>query len=164
MLLLAAIFVSLLIARLYSPPLQYHVAGVIYGVERNSLGEYYFPLIAAILFSIANGDMLLYAIPLSLLVYADAAAALVGTRYGTWHFPTSAGARKSLEGSAAFVVTAFLTTHVPLLLAGRVSATVSLLIAILIAVFGAAIEVFCWNGLDNVAVPLVAFAILRMLK
>jgi phytol kinase len=163
MLLLAAIFVSLLIARLYFPPLQYHVAGVIYGVERKSLGEYYFPLIAAFLFTIFNGDVLLYAIPVSLLVYADAAAALVGTRYGTWHFPTT-GARKSLEGSTAFVVTAFFTTHVPLLLAGRVSTTASLVIAIVIAVLSAAIEVFCRNGLDNVAVPLLAFALLRVLQ
>jgi phytol kinase len=107
--------------------------------------------------------LLLYTIPLSLVVYADAAAALIGSRYGTWHFPTT-GARKSVEGSAAFVVMAFFTTHVPLLLAGRVSAAASLLIAILIAVFSAAIEVLCWNGLDNVAVPLIAFAILRMLK
>jgi phytol kinase len=80
---LACVFVGLLAVRRHFPPLHFHVAGVIYGVERESIGEFYFPVTAATLFTLSRGDGLLYGAPLALLVYADAAAALVGTRWGT---------------------------------------------------------------------------------
>ena len=157
-LLLAAIYLSLLVARLYFTPLQYHVAGIIYGVQRQSLGEYYFPVSVAMLFTLSHGDALLFCVPLALLIYADAAAALVGIRYGSRRFAILGG--KSLEGCAAFAVTAFFTTHVPLLLSGRLSPTASLLAAGIIALMGAVVEALCLNGLDNVLVPLLAFVLL----
>lgn len=160
--LLAAIYVGLLIARRYFAPLQYHVAGVIYGVERQSKGEYYFPLMVAALFAGADGERLLFLIPMSLLVYADAAAALIGTHYGTAHFHTPGG-RKSIEGSAAFSLTAFITALVPLLLTAERPPDKSLLIAATITVLGVVVEACSWNGLDNVAVPLSAFLILRLM-
>lgn len=160
--LLATIYVGLLRARLYFAPLRYLVAGVIYGVERQSKGEYYFPIIVAGLFACANGNRLLFLIPLLQLVYADAAAALIGTHYGTIHFHTPGG-RKSVEGSTAFALTAFITTLVPLLITTETPPGKSLLIAAIISVLGAVVEAYSWNGFDNVAVPLAAFLILRLM-
>ena len=159
---LAGIYVSLLMARVYFVPLQYRVAGVIYGVERRSYGEFYFPLSASLLFSLSRGDLLLYTIPFSLLVFADAAAAIIGTRYGSFHFQTPGG-RKSVEGSLAFIAIGFLTTHVILILGGHVRPEVSLISACMIAMASAVVEAICWNGFDNIAVPLMAFGLLRVL-
>ena len=161
MVLLAGFFISLLIARTYFRALQHHVAGVIYGVDRTSRGEYYFPLAVAGLFAASREHPLLYLIPLSLLVHADAAAALIGTRYGSIRLPGLRD-RKTLEGSVAFMLTAFIAAHLLLLHAGRVEAATSFAVALSIAVAGAAAESLCRNGLDNVAVPMVAFVILKL--
>jgi phytol kinase len=158
--LLAAGFVGLLLGGELLPPLRYHVAGIIYAVERRSIGEYCFPIAAAALYSLAKGDAMLFCVPLALLTYADALAALVGTRYGSIRFSTPGG-RKSLEGCTAFAVSAFLLTHVPLLLAARVTPVESLTIAASVALLCTVVEAGCWNGLDNVAVPMLAFALLR---
>jgi phytol kinase len=159
---LAGVYVALLLARQILPPLRYHVAGVIYGVPRQSRGEYYFPVIVAALFTLSRGDVLCYCVALGLLVYADAAAAIVGTRYGLTRFTVGQGC-KSLEGCAAFAATAFVVAHVPLLLSGRVSAAASLLISANLAIATTAIEAACWRGFDNLAVPLLGFVVLRAL-
>lgn len=156
---LAAVFLGLLFARLLIQPLQRQVAGVIYGVDRRSRGEYYFPVSVAILFFLARADAMLYCVPLSLLVFADAAAAIVGTRYGSTRFASPAG-QKSLEGSVAFAVTAFLIAHVVLLLTHRVSPGISLLVALNLALASTAFEALSWDGLDNLTVPIGAFALL----
>jgi phytol kinase len=158
--LLAACFVALLLGGELLPPLRYHVAGAIYAVERRSIGEYCFPVAAAGLYSLARGDPLLFCVPLALLTYADALAALIGTRYGTIRF-TTPGGHKSVEGCTAFAVSAFLLTHVPLLMAARVTPVESLWIGASVAVLCTAVEAGCWNGWDNVAVPMLAFVMLR---
>jgi phytol kinase len=160
--LLAACFVALLFAGALFPPLRYHVAGVIYAVDRRSMGEYCFPIAAAALYTASGGDPVLFCVPLALLTYADATAALVGARYGTIRFRTPGG-HKSFEGCAAFAVCAFLLTHVPLLLAMRVTPLESLLIAASVALLCTAVEAGCWSGLDNLAVPMMAFVLLRAL-
>jgi phytol kinase len=159
---LAATYVALLFAARHCPMLRRHVRGVIYAVERTSWGEYGFPACVAILYWLARGDRLQFGVPLALLTYADAAAALVGTRYGSIRFVTPGGGRKSLEGSAAFAVAAFLLTHVPLLLSGRVGAGASLAIAAGVAVLTAAAEALCWSGIDNLVVPMLALAMLHL--
>jgi phytol kinase len=160
--LLAACFVGLLLAGQLLPPLRYHVAGVIYAADRSSVGEYCFPIAAAVLYTLSAGDPMLFCVPLALLTYADAMAALVGARYGTIRFRTPGG-RKSFEGCTAFAVCAFLLTHVPLLLAARVTPLESLLIAASVALLCTAVEAGCWSGLDNLAVPMMAFVLLRAL-
>ena len=160
--LLAAVFVGLLIAREYLPFLHRHVSHVIYGVERHSLGEFYFPMTTAVLFLLARGRCLEFYVPMMLLTYADAAAAIVGKRYGRCVFETPGG-RKSAEGCAAFFVTAFALTAIPLLLQGGAGVTATLLIALNIALVTTFLEAGSWHGWDNVTVPLAAWAMLRWL-
>ena len=81
------------------------MGAVAHRVERATFGELYFPLSVAWLFWLTCGDdPLLFVIPILMLTLADAAAAVVGARYGLTPY---IGAGKSLEGSAAFAVVAF---------------------------------------------------------
>src|SRR6266545_7901367 len=114
-------------------PLRERFGGVLDRVERNSLGDLYFPLAVAALYLLAAGNRLLYVIPLLTLTLADAVAALVGVRYGQHRFCTSEGT-KSAEGSLAFFMAAFLSAHVPLLLLADTGRAESLLIAVVLGI------------------------------
>jgi phytol kinase len=142
---------------------------VVSGVSRTSLGEVYFPLAVAILFLLyLYGDyrdttrgVLLYCIPILLLTLADAMAALVGVRYGHAHYQTSDG-RKSIEGSLAFFFVAFFCAHVPLLLFADLGKVQTLLIGLLLAWVAMMFEAIAWAGLDNLALPLVSYLLLKV--
>jgi len=130
------------------------------GVDRVSWGEICFPATVAVLFFLVGDDPVLYAIPLMVLTFADAAAAIVGLHYGVLRYGTEEG-HKSTEGSLVFLVIAFLSVHVPLLLftdAGRVD---SLLIALLVAFIGMLVEAVSSRGFDNLAMPLLVLVVLR---
>jgi len=136
------------------------VGSVVHGVERESGGEIYFPLAVAAVFYLSRGDPVLYTIPVLLLTLADALAALIGVRYGQLKFATFEGARKSLEGAVAFFLTAFLCTHVTLLLATEVGRVETLLIGIETGFLVMLVELVAWKGLDNLFIPLFSFAVL----
>jgi phytol kinase len=104
---------------------------------------------------------MLFCIPLLLLGLADAAAALVGIRYGLTQYHTSEGL-KSAEGSVAFFACAFLIVHLPLLLCTDVDRVESVLIAVLLAWLATLFEAVAWGGLDNLVLPLASFLLLRM--
>ena len=136
------------------------VAGVLLGVQRKSLGEFYFIFGVAILFTLSGGELLLYSIPVLILTLADATAAIMGVRYGTRHYTTAEGT-KTIEGSFAFFAVSFISTIVPLVLlsdisfgkAVAISATLGLLIMLL--------EAVALGGRDNIYLPLGAYALLR---
>ena len=159
-LLLAALFALGLTALRISPPLRRLLGGVIDGVNRKSLGEITFPFAVGLLYLFSAGDPLTFCIPMLILSLADAAAALVGGRYGTLRVPGPRG-EKSLEGSLAFLAVAFVSTHVPLLLFTDCGRAESLLIAVTLALQATLLEASAWGGLDNLLVPLGAFALLK---
>jgi phytol kinase len=159
-LLLAILAVAGLAATRLFAPLRQRFGGVLHGVERQSLGEVYFPLAVAILFLLSGSNRLLYTIPLLTLTLADAVAALVGVRYGQLRFATSEGS-KSAEGSLAFFTVAFLSTHVPLLLLSNTGRAESLLIALVLALLVMLFEAVSVGGLDNLFIPLGCYALLR---
>ncbi len=152
-----------------SARLRQTVGQVAGAVARSSLGEIYFPVAVAILFALfvhypdeeLIRRQLLYCIPILLLTLADALAALIGVHYGQWHYATSEG-YKSTEGSVAFFLCAFLCVHVPLLLWTSIGRTETLLIAILLAFLATMFEAIAWGGLDNLALPLVSYLLLRI--
>ena len=142
------------------PTVREQFGEVLHGVTRESYGEFFFALGVGGLFVLANGNVLLYTIPVLTLTIADAVAALIGIRYGTVRFATLDGV-KSAEGSIAFFTAAFLCCHVPLLLASQVGRLESLLIALVLAVLVTLLEAISWTGFDNLAIPLVGFALLK---
>src|SRR5450759_5807487 len=114
--------IALLLTMRHLPLTRNHLSGVLDGVARESWGEIYFPLSVALLYQLAHGGKLVYAVPLVVLTLADTVAALTGAEYGK-HGYSAAGATKSMEGSIAFFCVAFFSVHVALLVfsdAGRI--------------------------------------------
>jgi len=156
---LAVSFAGLIFARRVCPSLDAHVAGVIYGVGRTSYGELWFPVSACLLFTLSRGDWLLFCAPVALLAYADAAAAILGTRYGRARLRGG----KSVEGCLACCAVAFVTTHVLLSLDGRAAPVKAVLVAVEVAILTMVLEAASPAGLDNLTVPLAGWGLLRTL-
>src|SRR4051794_39462541 len=159
---LCAIYIGLLAARRYLVALDNHVSGILDGVGRKSLGEFLFPVSVGVLFVLARGDRVAYLAPLLTLTFADAAAAVVGRRYGTLRYPTPGGC-KSLEGSLAFAVVTFAATHLCLLLMSDAARWESVLVAVVIALALTLIEAFATGGWDNFLVPVGGLLMIKSL-
>jgi phytol kinase len=86
-------------------------------------------------------------------------AALIGQRYGLSRYETDDG-WKSIEGSTAFFIAAFLSTHIPLLLFSNIGRLESLLIAAAMGLILVLIEAIAWHGLDNLFIPVVSYVCL----
>jgi len=132
---------------------------VIGSVDRESGGEFYFPLAIAMLFLLAGADPLLYCIPVLILTFADTAAAVVGLRFGCTHYRSTRG-HKSVEGSLAFFVVSFLCTYSVLLRFSDLTGFDSLQIAVAVAVVTMLTEAIATDGLDNLLSPLIALVLL----
>lgn len=144
--------------------LRAKLGGVLGGVARKSLGEFYFALSVALLFVLSRGqphENILYCVPLLVLALADAVAALIGVAYGHLQYATVDG-HKSAEGSTAFFLAAFFSVHVPLLLATDVGRAETLLIALIVGFLIMLFEAIAWRGLDNLFIPLVCFLVLKI--
>jgi phytol kinase len=159
---LCAVYVGLLIARRYLAALDNHVGPVIDGVGRRSVGEFLFPVAVAVVFVLAGGDRAAYLAPILILTFADAAAAVVGRRYGMCRYATPGGC-KSLEGSLAFAAVAFACTHLTLLLVGTTGRAESVLLAIVVALVLTVVEAVTLGGWDNLLVPVGAWGLLKVL-
>jgi phytol kinase len=138
------------------PLLRREIGGVLHDVNRASMGEIYFPLGVALVFTLARGEPLLFVIPVALLTFADAAGALVGKRWGRRKFATLEG-QKSVEGSLAVGITGFVCSAGPLLLAQH-DWRAALVIGAAIGLFSLMLEAISWHGLDNIFLPLAAYA------
>ncbi len=159
---------TLLTAVRWWRPLRAPLGGVLGGVGRGGAGEFYFAVAVAIVFtatvgetSAAGGFNLLYFVPVLILTLADATGALVGVRYGRARY-TAGDGHKSVEGSLAFFVVAFFSTHVPLLLASGTGRVESLLIGMLLGLLVMLLEAVGGHGTDNLLVPLASFVALRI--
>ncbi|HEX2101014.1 MAG TPA: hypothetical protein VHF69_10140 [Candidatus Synoicihabitans sp.] len=146
---------SLTLLRLI-PAVKAQLGDVLHGVKRASLGEMYFPLAVAAVFSLSQGEPLRFMVPVALLTFADAAGALVGKRWGRHRFETLEG-RKSVEGSLAVGLVSAAIVAAALLVRGD-TLTHALLVAVIMGLFGALMEAIAWRGLDNAFLPLAAFA------
>jgi phytol kinase len=157
----SAIAIVSLLAMRYVPVLRASVGEAVHGVDRSSLGDLYFPVAVSGLFLLAKGDWVLYTLPLLTLTLADAVAALIGVSYGRFKYDGAEG-RKSLEGSLAFFLVAFLAIHVPLLLFTRTGRAESLLIGLTFGALVTLLEAVAWRGLDNLFIPFGGFLLLRV--
>lgn len=162
-LLLAGLFAAGLLAGRCSECWRRVTGGVLCGITRPSVGDLCFPAGVALVFALAAGHMSHFCIPVLTLTFADAAAAVVGTRFGAHQFG-GPGRRKTLEGSAAFCLVAFLCAYVPLLLRPEGGWAWTFLLSISLAVLLTLVEAVSGSGLDNLTVPFAALLLLRMLS
>lgn len=131
----------------------------LHGVERPSRGAELYPLAVLLVYLLARDRPWLYLAALLTLAVADAAAALVGRRYGAVRYRVE-GSRKSLEGSLVFLVVAFLAIHLPMLLMTDLPRPVCVLAALLVALLVTGFEAISLGGADNLFVPLGVVVVL----
>lgn len=142
----------------FVPAVRARFGGVASRVDRTTFGEIYFPLAVALLFMLTFGrDPLLFVIPVLVLTLADTASAVIGTRHGRTRY---SGGRKSLEGSAAFAIVAFLSVVAPLLAWSAASLAKSVLVAATLALLVMLLEGSVSRGRDNLVVPLGSYFLL----
>ena len=122
-------------------------------VERRSQGSELYPLAIFLVYLFARDHPAIYVSSILVLAVADAFAALIGTQYGQVRY-TIEDASKSLEGSAGFLVVAFLSIHLPTLLLTDLPREVTVLAALLLALLVTAFENVALEGSDNLLVPL----------
>lgn len=134
----------------------------IHGVERRSEGGLYYPLAIYLLFVLAGDRPVFYLISLLVLMVSDSLAALLGSEYGRAIYQVETD-RRSLEGSAVFLLTTFLAVHLPLLLATDTGRWASVLIAAQVALTVTIFEGISPGGSDNLVVPLATYFLLAMM-
>jgi phytol kinase len=131
----------------------------LFGVDRESLGELYYPISILLLFLLAHDQPVFYVISIFTLIVSDALAALLGQSYGR-HWYVVSGDSKSLEGSGVFFLSAFLCVHLPLLLLTDLERGACVLIATQLALLITSFEAIGVGGNDNLIVPLGTYYLL----
>jgi phytol kinase len=128
------------------------IGSTLHGVDRKSYGEFLLALSVAFIFSFSLEKPILYVLPVTVLTLSDAAAAMIGTRYGQKKFAVEAGT-KSLEGVAMFFLVTWIVAMVLLLLLTDIARVNVVLLSLAVAAFGALVEADSWRGFDNLFVP-----------
>jgi phytol kinase len=121
----------------------------IHSVQRPTYGEACFALTVGLLTTIVHSKSA-YAVALLEMSLADGLAAIVGTRYGGRNGYHILGHKKSVIGTATFMVVSMI------LLVGYATHATSISVGLMLAITGvaAALENLAPLGLDNLVVPL----------
>jgi phytol kinase len=136
------------------PVLRQRFGGALHGIARPSFGEFAFVGGVALAFVLAHDNTAAFVAAILTLAFGDAAAALVGRRFG--RHPYAVGrASKSLEGSCAFFAVAALVCAL-LPGAGSVAAVAVFALATTLA------EALAGDGFDNAAIPVAGLIALRL--
>jgi phytol kinase len=158
---LALGFALVLATRAWLGPVRRLLRPILDEVGRPTVGELLFPVAVAVTFAAAGSDWIAFTIAILILALADSVAALVGRRFGRIRYGGPDG--KSLEGSAAFCVTALGCTAIPLSLSSDLGAFSTALISLSVSLLVTLAEGLSRRGLDNLLVPVTALWLLRTL-
>ena len=132
-------------------------------VKRESLGSLLFPFSIFLLYVLSDGRLWLYIAGLLVLVLADTAAALTGTRFGRILYKTAPDQTKSLEGTLTFALVGFISTAATLWFLSDIPRENVILTAFLMAILLAGLESVSIGGTDNLFVPAMAsFLLLKI--
>lgn len=131
----------------------------VHAVERTTLGELWFPLGVAVV-ALAVPEREPYAFGVLVMGLSDAAAGIVGQRYGHRAFRI-AGAWKTYAGSAAFFLTTLALTLAALALTGSLS-PVAVPVACAVAAALTLVEASLGGGTDNLVLPVAAAGLLTL--
>ncbi len=134
----------------------------LHGVQRSTRGSEYYPLGIFLAFWFAEGEAWLFISSVLVLAVADAGAALIGGRYGSIRY-TVEHDTKSLEGSAVFLIIAFLAMHLTMLLLTDLPRETCVLAALTVGLLLTGLEAISLSGADNLFVPVGACLILKKL-
>ncbi len=143
---------SMLIIRSQSK-LKSSLGSALHEVDRVSYGEILFPIAIAVTWTYSDHNWEIYTPSILVLAFADAAAALIGQRFGKHAFHSSDG-MKSLEGSITFYIVSFLILIYPSYILSSFDFTQACFIALTISFLVMLFEASSWRGLDNLFIPL----------
>lgn len=136
------------------------IGQVLHDIARRSIGELLFPIGVALVFRLSEGIESLYLPAVAILTFGDSAGALIGRRYGKHQYRTNAGT-KSIEGSTAvFIVSALIVFF----LGDHRDLQSALLTALVAGLFIAMAEGILSAGVDNLILPITAYALLYFLR
>ncbi len=133
--------------------------GSIHRIRRRSGGAYYYPFAVYLLYLLADGDALLYLLPMLIMALSDTAAALVGQRFGQRAYRVVDGHR-TLEGSSTFLGLTFLLCLSGFALDGRAGWPHVLLLTLVVALVATAVEAVSVRGVDNLLIPVAVWFVL----
>lgn len=145
------------------PCLRRHFGSVLQDCDRKSMGELYFALSIGVLILLTPDSPLLYIIPVLILTIADTAAAILGRLIPSQSL-TGFLRGKSVAGCTAFFVVAAAVCVAMLTVYTSLPAWQITTAALVIATATCFAEAVSRHGLDNLVVPLVAWAALAALK
>lgn len=160
--LLVLIALAVLLSLHYVPILRRTLGESIYGVKRSWLGGGLFLVTIITLFFVAKDNYTLYAGPLLLVTFADAFAAIVGSKYGEKYY-TIFGCNKSVEGTVTFFVAGFIAIALLLTFTTSCVPITIIYISFSVAALTTAAELFAGKALDNITVPATTFVVLQYL-
>lgn len=129
-------------------------------VDRRSHGSEFYPLAVFFLFFVSRDRWWLYFTALLILAVADAAAALIGSRFGRHRYRVGEQDTKSLEGSIAFFAITYFVIAALLSISSEVPTANSLLIAFLVGMLLMGAEAISVHGTDNIFVPVLTCYVL----
>jgi len=160
------IAVSVIFSILTLMSYRFPILGNINGVERRSLGTFFYAASIGILIAWFWSDYPQYAVlGVMVMTWGDGLAALVGQNFGRHPYHLW-GISKSWEGSIAMAVVSYVISS--LVLDGtQETLAQAVLIPVSVAIFAAMVEAFSKFGIDNLTVPLgsavLAFGLHQMM-
>lgn len=141
------------------PALSARFGCVLQGAGRASWGEFWFAVSIALLLLSPWSHPVLYVVPLLILTLSDAFAAIVGRAWPRGDLPWPFEG-KTLSGSAAFCVSAFLIAATVLAATTEIGVFRITQVSLTVATLATLIEAISRRGFDNFSVPAVAWLIL----
>ena len=158
---LGAVFLVLLISIRI---VKHNVTGfkkVLETKNRKTFGDIYFIISIMGLWLVSSDDKVMYALPLIILMFSDAFAALIGEFYSKYKFNTGFGV-KSIEGSVTFFLTTYFICINFFLFFSDIESINIVLVSLLLSILTMILEIISWNGLDNLFVPFFVYLFLRL--
>lgn len=140
---------------------KYNILPSIMQVDRRTYGSLFFPLaVGSCFYMFKQHDILaFYMIPVAILTISDPLASIVGQALGKGPYQVF-GNKKTLSGSAAFLLSAIL---ICLLINGLFSdISIPIMTLIVLSVFATLAESVSVSGTDNLSIPLISLAILYL--
>jgi phytol kinase len=135
----------------------------IHGIERRSAGDLSFILGALLLFLMGRGQPLYYLTSILVLTLADSLAALYGSAHGRRGYVVGSE-RRSLEGSAVFLLIGFSIIGLSLLLMTDQERGAAVLLSAHLALLLTCLEAVSPRGSDNLLLPLAGYFLLGQMS